>query len=320
MEEKLDKLLKRQTVLIGVIILLGAALLLAHTAIRRLDERMTQMQNTVGQLDSKTQREIQSGLAQMQNILDQQASMLADGRITVGELKKDGENLSVAVNLAVVPKQVTPGAKVSLRLLDDNYPDWSMTLPAALEEDGITYTSYGEIPMIRELRVQIIVEKNGVKAVEYLPWYEPIQDRFFMGVDIGGSGVRGRQKGDKVEWDMEYDIHCYDKFYDDQPDQSPVSGTAFMVLNGEVAETYPIVFDQEPGFESRGKVKINTALQAGLEDQVDIVLEVADNHGFTYRRTFHELPLDRPNRGDEEYAILYGGKDLLKGPEIPQEK
>ena len=192
MEEKLDKLLKRQTVLIGVVILLGAALMLAHTTIRRLDDRMTQMQNTVGQLDSRTQQEIQNGLSQMQNILDQQASMLADGRITIGSLNTDGEEPTTTVDLAVVPKQVAPGAVVSVRLLDDAYPDWSMTLPATLAEDGLTYTATATIPLIEQLRVQMIVEKNGVKTVEYLPWYEPVRDRFLMEVSISRSGSSSR--------------------------------------------------------------------------------------------------------------------------------
>ena len=189
MEEKLDKVLKRQSILIGVIILLAAALMLCWTTVNGLNTRLTQMQNTVSQLDSKTQREIQNGLSQMQNILDQQASMLADGRIVVGSLETEGEELTTTVDLSVVPKQVSPGAVVTIRLLDDSYPDWNMTLPAKLSEDGLTYKASASIPLIEQLRVQMIVEKNGVKTVEYLPWYEPIRDRFLLGVNASRSGT-----------------------------------------------------------------------------------------------------------------------------------
>ena len=316
MEEKLDKLLKRQTVLIGVVILLGAALMLAHTTIRRLDDRMTQMQNTVGQLDSRTQQEIQNGLSQMQNILDQQASMLADGRISIGSLNTDGEEPPTTVDLAVVPKQVAPGAVVSVRLLDDAYPDWSMTLPATLAEDGLTYTATATIPLIEQLRVQMIVEKNGVKTVEYLPWYEPVRDRFLMEVSISRSGSSSR-RGAKTEWNMDFLIHCYDKFYDDRPDQYPVSGTLTLVKNGEAVQSSPISFEDMGDISYEAEAKMKTAIPVAEGDQVEFVVEVLDNHGFTYR---HVFPEERDGAWDigEESSILYNGRELTGDALFPQ--
>ena len=199
---------------------------------------------------------------------------------------------------------------MNVRLLDDSFPNWSMTLPTELAEDGLTYTASAEIPLVDQLRVQMIVEKNGIKTVEYLPWYEPVQERFLLGVDISPSGSRSYGSG-RYEWDETYYIHCYDKYYESQPDQYPESGKLSLIKNGKTVEEFPISFNgEEGGFQrnGEGQVELKTNLLAAENDTVEVAVEIQDNRGFTYRQVFPQ------GRGEEgqwyEMTVTYHGKDL----------
>ena len=116
---------------------------------------------------------------------------------------------------------------------------------------------------------------------------------------------------------MDFLIHCYDKFYDDRPDQYPVSGTLTLVKNGEAVQSSPISFEDMGDISYEAEAKMKTAIPVAEGDQVEFVVEVLDNHGFTYR---HVFPEERDGAWDigEESSILYNGRELTGDALFPQ--
>lgn len=244
-----------------IIVVLSILQLYSFVKISNLQERIDINNSSIQSNRSQLQNQISSIYQNVDNKLEQQASLIKNASYEFGDLNI--EMLEIPITFFITPKTISENTSIFLDLNGDLIP---------LQKVGTTYSTTANFNIFSNVFPSIIIEDNGVKKLE---------DNLNLRVGEISSSIfpsgHPRFSGRSSYGSNKYTMSGHIDF-DEKPANADISFVEINFVNkvdGEIINRKPIPI-------SEGMIKIEEKIPLNVGQLLTSYVVAVDNLGFTH--------------------------------------
>lgn len=286
-----------------VLAALAAALILIFWVKGRLDDldyRMGALQSNVNSISGSVSGQINAMTDQIQDLLAQEASLLADSGCTV--TSADIAAGTMLVDVYITPKAYTEG--MTARFTAE--PAGCAPISAEVGADaGHTFRITGwELPLNDEIRLSATFGTDGGWQTQTLDtlWAWEGSSKLWLDVDRGGRGQTGLKL---AQWSVDWELHGYfsaDEFF---APLYPEFARLEMRKNGAAADTLPLTLKRTEGDGFSFQLEDYTReIRVAEGDILEFGVVYGDNYGREYFYSIECVSFSAAEDGNLDYAFV----------------
>lgn len=169
-----------------LLVVLCVASILSYLRIGDLEDQVRRLQSELNSMDNRLRNDMANLVGNVEHVLEQEASILADYQYVVGEL--DADTLTIPVTVTVTPKYQQEGTTVALQ---------TETETVHLARSGAEYTATLDMAIDEELyRPLAVITVDGKQSVQTLEWYLTPLDyvKLYADINVGRTQINPSYK------------------------------------------------------------------------------------------------------------------------------
>lgn len=264
---------------IAILSLIGTNVYSVMT-MNKMKQSLTNMKTNIKQVSEDLTKQADTIAGSITASMEKQNSLISSFEFIYGDLELTKGLINMQV--VVVPKESTNDTKMKITFNTEN---GKMKEVTAKKQSDNQFTAKLTLPYDKDYRIGAIISEGNVTKQEYLDWVYNLKDQTQMQVD--GAFVDGEvtYSLDKIAVNGLVRVDAYGPSHlnSETLENDIVSAIAYVLVNGEVVETFPMEREEVQENEINYSVEIKQKYDFKTGDVFEIVVELDDETGFHYK-------------------------------------